>query len=301
MRIHLLGLILLAGTAMPALAQRYEPVDRRVDRLESEMRAVQRVVFPNGRSQFVAPEMGQRVQAQPDPVLTGDALANLVARVDALESQLRTLTGQVEDQGNRTRQLEDQMARLRLDLQGRIDRLEQPGTSEPAPPSRASSRPSRTSNAEPPAEPPEEEAAAPAPPPRQADAAEEAYNGGYRLWNNRQFGEAQQALEAAATRYPDSRWTSWMRNLQGRAYLDDNKPATAARVFLANYQDNPRGERAADSLYFLGQALTRLNRRSEACRVYGELEQVYPNMRDFVRQRLPEARTDARCETAASR
>ena len=92
-----------------------------------------------------------------------------------------------------------------------------------------------------------------------------------------------------------------MRNLQGRAYLDDNKPATAARIFLANYQDNPRGERAADSLYYLGQALTRLNRRTEACRVYDELAQVYPNMRDFVRQRLPEARTDARCETAASR
>ena len=72
-------------------------------------------------------------------------------------------------------------------------------------------------------------------------------------------------------------------------------------IFLANYQDNPRGERAADSLYFLGQALARLNRRSEACRVYGELEQVYPNMRDFIRQRLPQARTDARCETAASR
>jgi len=301
MRIHLLGLILLAGTAMPALAQRSEPVDRRVDRLESEMRAVQRVVFPNGRSQFVAPEVGQRVQAPPNPVLTGDALANLVSRVDALESQLRTLTGQVEDQGNRTRQLEDQMARLRLDIQARIDRLEQPGAAnEPAPPSRASAPPSRTSNAAPASEPPADETPAPAPP-RQADAAEEAYNGGYRLWDNGQFGEAQQALEAAATRYPDSRWTSWMRNLQGRAYLDDNKPATAARIFLANYQDNPRGERAADSLYFLGQALTRLNRRSEACRVYGELEQVYPNMRDFVRQRLPQARTDARCETAASR
>ena len=150
------------------------------------------------------------------------------------------------------------------------------------------------------AEPPEEEAPAPTPEPT-ADPAQEAYNGGYRLWNGGEFGEAQQALDAAATRYPDSRWTSWMRNLQGRAYLDDNKPATAARIFLANYQDNPRGERAADSLYYLGQALARLNRRSEACRVYGELEQVYPNMRDFIRQRLPQARTDARCEAAASR
>ncbi len=91
-----------------------------------------------------------------------------------------------------------------------------------------------------------------------------------------------------------------MRNLLGRAYLDDNKPATAARVFLANYQELPRGERAADSLYFLGQSLTRLNRRSEACRVYDELERVYPNMREFVRTRLPQGRTDARCGGASS-
>ena len=97
------------------------------------------------------------------------------------------------------------------------------------------------------------------------------------------IAEAQTALEAAATRYPNSRWTSWMRNLQGRAYLDDNKPATAARILLANYQDNPRGERAADSLFYLGQSLTRLNRRAEACRVYDELAQVYPNMRDYIR------------------
>jgi TolA-binding protein len=119
------------------------------------------------------------------------------------------------------------------------------------------------------------------------------------MWQARRYGEAQQALEAAATRYPDSRWASWTRNLQGRAYLDDNKPATAARIFLANYQENPRGERAADSLYFLGQSLTRLNRRPEACRVYNELEQAYPDMRDFVRQRLPQARTDAQCEADA--
>ncbi len=149
----------------------------------------------------------------------------------------------------------------------------------------------------PPPPPPAEPAAEPAPEPAAAaaDAAQEAYNEGFRLWDSRRYAEAQRTLNTAATRYPNSRWASWARNLEGRAYLDDDKPATAARIFLANYQDNPRGERAADSLYFLGQALARLNRRAEACRVYAELEQVYPNMRDFLRERLPRARTDARC------
>ena len=130
---------------------------------------------------------------------------------------------------------------------------------------------------------------------RSNDGAEEAYNAGFRLWDARRYEEAQAALEAAAIRYPSSRWTSWMRNLQGRAYLDDNKPATAARILLANYQDNPQGERAADSLLYLGQALTRLNRRPEACRVLDELARVYPNMRAAVRSELPAARRAARC------
>jgi TolA-binding protein len=296
MRLALMAAMILAGAAAPVLAQRSDTVEQRLDRVEQQLRAVQRRVFPGGRAQFVEPEIGAEPAAPTTPTPTGDALMNLTARVDALEAQLRSLTGQVEEQGFRTRQLEQQIGQLRTDLTARLDRLEasaRPAQATESPtPETAEPVPSRPETAEPSTERP---AAAPS-------SAEEAYNEGYRLWNARRYGEAQQALEAAATRYPSTRWTSWMRNLQGRAYLDDNKPATAARIFLANYQDNPQGERAADSLFYLGQALTRLNRRPEACRVYAELEQVYPNMRSTLRDGLPRARTEARCSgTAASR
>jgi TolA-binding protein len=284
MRIHLLGLILLASVSTPALAQsRPETVERRVDRIEQQLRAVQRRVFPDGTTQFVEPEIGTQAQGRPGGA-SGDAMAGLNARVDSLETQLRALTGQVEQQGYRMGQVEEQIARLRADLTTQSSRpASPPAVVRPEPEVEA-----------PAFQAPRTPAAAPA-----TDNAEEAYNVGYRLWDQRRFAEAVTALEAAATRHPNTRWTSWMRNLQGRAYLDDNKPATAARVLLANYQDNPRGERAADSLYYLGQSLTRLNRRTEACRVYDELAQVYPAMRDFIRTRLPEARTAARCGAAA--
>lgn len=283
MRVHLLGLILLAGVSVPVAAQQVS-VERRVDRLEQQLRAVQRRVFPNGTAQFVQPEIGAEAPAGAGPGPSGDALTSLTQRVDALETQLRTLTGQVEENGYRTRQLEEQVTRLRADFAARADAPARPAETRPEP------RP------EPPVQtPPAPRATAPSVP----ATAEEAYNAGYRLWDQRHFAEAEAALEAAATRYPGSRWTSWMRNLQGRAYLDDGKPATAARVLLANYQDNAQGERAADSLYYLGQALTRLDRRPEACRVYDELVRVYPDMRGEIRARLPEARTAARC-TAAS-
>ena len=290
MRFHLLGLILLAGIAVPAAAQREQPVERRVDRLEQEMRAVQRRVFPNGRAQFVEPEIAAERPDISAGAASGDALSNLSARVDALEAQLRSLTGQIEENGHRTRQIEEQLSRLRADLQGRIERIEQQSR-PPEPASAPAEEPVETE--EPASDEPTTAAAV-------TDSAEEAYNVGYRLWNQRRYAEAQVALERAATQYPRSRWASWARNLQGRAYLDDGKPANAARILFANYQDNPQGERAADSLFFLGEALTRLNRRTEACRVYDELEEKYPAMRDFIRTRLPQARTAARCATAAT-
>ena len=297
MRIHLIAAMLLMGAAAPSLAQRAETVEQRIQRLEQQLRAVQRRVFPGGRAQFVEPEISAEASQPAAPPPANDALSNLSSRVDALEAQLRTLTGQVEEQGHRTRQLEQQIGQLRTDLQARLDRLEPAPQQSSEPPASSSPPPEETVSA--PADEPAEPAA---PPTEPAGTAEDAYNAGYRLWNSQRYAEAQQALETAAARFPNNRWTSWMRNLQGRAYLDDDKPATAARIFLANYQDNPHGERAADSLYYLGLALTRLNRRAEACRVYAELEQVYPNMRASLREGLPRARTDARCgESSAAR
>jgi TolA-binding protein len=100
-----------------------------------------------------------------------------------------------------------------------------------------------------------------------------------------------------AKKFPKHMRASYARNLAGRAYLDDNKPATAAKVLLSNYQIDPKGERAADSLLFLGEALMKLGKPVEACKVYAELQDVYgPSMRDFVRQRLPQARSEAKCK-----
>ena len=292
MRATLMGMILLAAAAMPAVAQAQprETVERRVDRLEQQLRAVQRRVFPNGN---VEPEIAPAGPVQPGGAPGSDALTSLTQRVDALETQLRALTGQIEENGHRTQELQDQLAALRTELTARLDRVDPPQGTVPA----------RTEPAaEPAAEPPAEEPAAPpARPSREAEApavpasAEEAYTAGFRLWDQQRFGEAQAALEAAAARYPTGRWNSWTRNLLGRAYLDDNKPATAARILLANYQENPQGDRAADSLFYLGQALTRLNRRTEACRVYDELARVYPEAREQIRSLLPRARQAARC------
>jgi TolA-binding protein len=288
MRFHLVAAILLAGCAVPALAQT-EQVERRVNKLEQEMRAVQRKVFPGGAGAMVEPEIRSQPQAmQLGGAPAGSAVADLTARVDALEAQLARLTGQAEQNNFRVRQVEDSLASFKASAQARFAEIESARVTQAAaaPAEQAKASPVRTEAA----------AAAEAAAPAVADAGEEAYLTGYRLWDQRRFTQAQSALEGMAKKFPKHMRASYARNLAGRAYLDDNKPATAAKVFLSNYQIDPKGERAADSLLFLGEALMKLGKPVEACKVYDELQDVYgPSLRDFVKQRLPQARAEAKC------
>jgi TolA-binding protein len=300
MRFHLIGLVLMAGVAVPAVAQRPETVDRRLERLEQELRAVQRRVFPGANGAVIAPEMEADARvAAPAGVPASSAAADINARLDAMEGQLRALTGQAEQNANRLRGMEDGLAQLRQATGTRLDALERAGAAPPRVAAAPADEPPAPAPARPPVRqaslPPRESAAAPAATHASADA-EAAYNNGFHLWEQRKYAEAQQALEQAARTYPDSKWTSWSRNLAGRAYLDAGRPATAAKTFLANYQDNPKGERAADSLFFLGQSLVALSKPTDACKAYDELQDVYgAAMRSWLKQQLPTARAEAKC------
>ena len=296
MRVSVLALLVAAAipASIPAAAQD-RSIERRVDVIEKELRAVQRKVFPGGAGAVVEPEISADQAPPPESGFpASSALADLTARVDSLEAQLRTLTGQSEENAHRLRLLEASVTQLRADAEARASDAAAPSAAaSPAPAtdergvSTGRSAPSPAAGATPNGAPDQAST---------GDAGEEAYTAGYRLWNEQRYAEAQKALEATVKKYPKHASASRAQNLLGRAYLDDGKPAAAAKVFLANYQNNPKGERAPDSLYFLGQALVQLNKTVEACKVYDELQDVYgSSMRDWVKQRLPKARADAKC------
>src|SRR5688572_14194716 len=199
MRFHLVGMLLLASVATPSAAQRADTPERRIERLEQQLRAVQRKVFPGGTE--VAPEIEPEAPAGTETgVPASSAVADLTARVDSLEAQLRELTGQVEQNGNRLRQMENAIAQLRDSTGGRLDALERAGApaAEPARPASSSPQlPRPTAAATGDDDPPARPAAS------SSGDAEAAYNAGFRLWEAKRYGEAQQALEAVAKRYPD--------------------------------------------------------------------------------------------------
>jgi len=58
----------------------------------------------------------------------------------------------------------------------------------------------------------------------------------------------------------------------------------------------PRGERAAESLYWLGIALTRLKKPADACKVYVEFDEVYASKAGpDLKTKVAKGKTDAKC------
>ncbi len=272
--------IALIMASIPSLVIAQQPsVERRIGKLEGEMRALQRKVFPGGN---VEPELRPEPAASHPPGTPADtAVADLIARLDTLEAQLAGVTRSAEEEGNRLRQLEERLTGVRADFAARFEAVEAQRTAAAQPKSAPTAIPlsGPASSAR-----------------RTGDPGEDAYLEGFRHWEQGRFAEAQMALEAMAKAYPRHRRASWALNLAGRAYLDNAKPAAAAKILLANYETYPEGERAPDSLYFLGQAMIQLGKRTEACEAYAELQEVFgKTMRDVLKQNLAKARTAAKC------
>ena len=122
MRHSLLALLLVTTVTVPAFAQSSSgDINRRIDTLERELRAVQRKVFPNGAGALpLTPEIGPTdTTITPSGVPATNALADVNARLDALEGQLRTLTGQAEEDAHRLAVMEKALADFRTATEGR--------------------------------------------------------------------------------------------------------------------------------------------------------------------------------------
>jgi TolA-binding protein len=263
----------IVGSAAPALAQ--SQLSARVDRLESEMHAVQRKVFPGGAGQnYIQPQItpGQAPQDLGYGVPASSPLTDLSARVSSLESQMTTMTNTLEETQHRLQVLEDNFANYKNVTDKRLAALEGGGNALGAGgtggPAIATPPPLAATTAD-------SGGVAAVEKPDTGDAEEDAYIYGYRLWAAKQYSAAEAQLKSVVAKYPNTRRASYAQNLLGRSYLDDGKPSLASIAFYDNYKKMPDGERAPDSLYYLAQALMQLKKPADACKVYSELSDVY--------------------------
>lgn len=285
----LTGVARAQGVAV-ATAEQMKNVERRVSTLESQVRAVQREVFPGGDRRFFAAEApATPPPAEAPPTAGGDPLIELTTRVEALEGQQRALTGQVEELQFRLRQLESNFEKARGDTEFRLNTLEggKPAAARPADTAVASA---------PPAAAP---AAAPTPAPaaqRPAATPEEAYQAAYGFYKARDWQAASAELSAFAAANPKSPRASNAQYWAGRAEMEQGRHAEAAKLFLSGYKTWPQGAMAASSLLWLGKALIAMKQPKAACDALNQLRTAYPDrLTGSLATEAQAARAEARC------
>ncbi len=295
---RLAGIALAAATVMaapiPAMAQD-SVAEARIRKIEAELRAVQRKVFPGGDGRFFEPQIapGSEPTTISTPSTTSTtAVTDILVRLDAIEAQLQAFTARSEEQANALAQVEARLAALETSAQAPTGDVTPavasatgavPAVTTPIrPPAPAVTAPAATT---PPATPPQRP---PAPSatrlaavqaiakPQTADPGDDEYSYGFRLWSAGFYPEARQQLTKFVEQYPSHTRISFGRNLLGRAFLDDNMPEDAARWFLKNYQSNKNGDRAADSLLFLGASMIAMKDTKRACIALAEFADTYP-------------------------
>jgi TolA-binding protein len=213
----------------------------------------------------------------------GGASADMVARMQALEEQLRGMRGQLDEAQNSNRQLRADIEKLRGDIEFRLDALEKGGgAARPAAPANpTAANPTRPGQS---------------PPPAQPAAAGDPFAAAQAALRANQFQDAERGFKDFVSRNPrDPRAAEAYFGI-GRALQGRREWAQAALAYDESQRRFPRGSFAQESLLGLGQSLHGLGDKSAACQAYARLSSEFADsMKPAVRTSLGAARQQSGC------
>lgn len=279
------ALALLAPMA-PLWAQTSSDTEVRIRKVEAEVSALQRAVFPGTDGRFFPQlQSGQSASVQPGSPATA-AGADMLMRMDALEGQVARLTAQVEEDRNKLEKLEARLAAVEAGIKAPAtagpsttstnDNLAAMGAAPKPAPAPAAARPTVKPAAGSDAAAMRLAAVRAVPKPKTRDAGDDEYSYGFRLWEAKFYPESQQQLKMFLQKYPKHPRTSYARNLLGRNHLDDANAREAAGWFLQNYKLEPGGDRAPDSLLLLAEAMRQMGDSKRGCVAIKQFAGTFP-------------------------
>ena len=279
------ALALSAPAMAPLWAQTSGNTEVRIRKVESEVAALQRAVFPGTDGRFFPQvQSGQPPSIQPGSPASAPN-ADMLARMDALEGQVARLTAQVEEDHNRMDKFGARLTAIEAGTKPVVTTDPAGSTStnsnlaamgaapKPVP---AAVKPSVKPAAASDAAAKRVAAVSAVPKPKTKDAGDDEYSYGFRLWEAKLFPESEQQLKMFLQKYPKHSRTSYARNLLGRNYLDDANAREAAGWFLQNYKLEPKGDRAPDSLLLLGEAMRQMGDSKRGCVALKQFAGTFP-------------------------
>lgn len=297
--LSLVATLLLAALPGAAHADDMRPVLDRIDRLERDMNQLQRQVY-----------RGQTGTAPTPGADAGNAPLDTQIRMDQLEAQIRTLTGQLEEIQYNLSQLSSRLEKAQGDNDVRFQQLE--GHGGPAPRNAADNAPSPPPRAgqsagdmeRPPSvsgtlgNVPQGGPASPPPPGQGATPANapvtgslpngsslDQYNYAFGLLRESDYKGAEGAFRAFLQKHPNDPLSGNAQYWLGETFFVRGDFPAAASAFAEGYQKYPQGPKAADDLLKMGMSLANSGRKQEACFSFARLERDFPQMPPIIKDR----------------
>jgi tol-pal system protein YbgF len=252
--------------------------------------------------------------------------ARIDLRLSQLESELRGLTGQIEEQSFRVDRLNQRLDKLVADVDSRLQRLEQrtggrpvasgddlgasqgspdAGGGQPGTLGTVSEDAVEAVRSGGPVEPAGGVASniAPAPQPGAGQTAyaltgataEEKYSQAFNLLSQANYDQAEVALRAFLDEYPDHRLAGNAKYWLGETYYVRGQYQEAAVTFAEGYQTYPDSSKAPDNLLKLGKSLSALGETNDACGTYGELVRRFPSAAPTILKQADQERRRLAC------
>lgn len=126
--------------------------------------------------------------------------------------------------------------------------------------------------------------------------AEKSYKQAYELVKNKEYVEAEAALVAFMNDYPNSDLLPNALYWLGETYYARKDFDMAARTFRSCYRNYPKSAKAEDSLLKLGLSHKSLRNNKEACYVFKNFADIYPNANADLKSRAAKEAENLQCK-----
>ena len=267
-----LSAVIFMGTANHSAAQ---STRERLTAIEKQLNALQRRVFTPG-SRFQSGNDNDSggnadVTSNVPAGSEGQLIAEINIRISELETQLRQMTGKLEEANFKVDNMARQLETMKKDYEFRFSELENGAGAGAMPAMGATSVPS---------------GGAPLP----SGTPKQQYDYAYGLVSNAQYEKAEISFLEFLKAHPDDELAGNAQYWLGQTYYARGNYTDATRTFLEGMSKYPDSPKAPAYLLKVGMSLNLLGEKQEACEVYRELNARFPNSSENTRMRPVEER-----------
>lgn len=287
--------LVIFGIGSSATAQSRAELALKIERLEREMIALENRLRGPGNSSAASADDS----ASSDRAL----LADLVAKIGTVESQMRSLTGRLEEIEYRMRQQDQAMERMRQEielqqqtmLQTQLDVAQQQSAGPAGTPPPAGQKPvSQPSATAPVTSEPSVQASVPMIAlPEGDEAAQYQYAFDFIKANDLESGFT--AMDLFLKAHPDGALAGNAKFWLGRIHLRLGRMPQAAQQLLALIEEHPNHDKRADALVDLADVLIALDSASDACNALAEFRRSSDDASPRLKARAERTAASAGC------